>query len=169
MNSLEDIFAWCDRAELLAPKDFPPTLPASAEILGAPEWYAFEHKAWPLGEKIRQAFSATRQLRKNEAIQDRIMRVVENRNLRRGRQSFVMALAHSGAAKMSRRLVAFLDDPDIDGHIVDALLKMRSYEFTEQVRPLLKADQPWIRRKATQYLEKARIQEAQQVMDVNRS
>jgi len=156
MKTGDDILAACDKAEGLAPDRYPPTLPAKKEPLGAPDWYPFEHEAWPIGEKIRQSLAAAPRLKKDEAIQERIVRVIENRNLRRGRQSFVMALAHSAAAKMKVRIAPFLSDPDIDGHVVDALLKMRAFEFAAEVRPLLESDRTWIRKKAKQYLERAK-------------
>jgi hypothetical protein len=154
MNS-QEIISLCDRAEALAPQELPPTLSAKSDLLGAPEWYQFERDSWPIGEKIRQALAATPSLKKNEAIQERIIRVVENRNLRRGRQSFVMALAYAAAANISGRLVPFLSDPDIDGQVVNTLLKMRAMDFSAQVRPLLQSDKSWIRKEAKRYLERA--------------
>jgi len=55
-KSEEEVLAACDDALRLAPTQWPPTLPASKELLGAPEWYPFEHEAWGIGESIRRGF-----------------------------------------------------------------------------------------------------------------
>jgi hypothetical protein len=31
---------------------YPATLPASKELLGAPEWHPFEHAVWPIAELL---------------------------------------------------------------------------------------------------------------------
>jgi hypothetical protein len=56
LASEEEILAACGEAIRLAPAEFPPNLPPSKELFGAPEWYPFENQAWPIGESIRQAF-----------------------------------------------------------------------------------------------------------------
>src|SRR5215510_3477801 len=59
----QDVINACERALKLAPEAYPPTLPASPGLLGAPEWYPFEIEVWPIGEDIRQAFSRNRKLK----------------------------------------------------------------------------------------------------------
>jgi hypothetical protein len=156
MKTEDEIFSACAAAEALAPKEFPPTLPPNPKLHGAPDWYSFEHGAWPIGEKIRQASVATPSLKKNKRIQLRIAKVIENRNLRRGRQPFVMSLAHVAAAEMKDKIAPFLSDPDIDGQVVDSLHKMKCFEFTREVSTLLESDKTWIKNKAMQYLKNAK-------------
>ena len=60
----EQVLAACGEAIRLAPTEFPPTLPPSKELSGAPEWYPFERQAWPIGESIRQAFAKNPKLKK---------------------------------------------------------------------------------------------------------
>ncbi len=97
LRSEEDILAACERALALAPADYPPTLPTSPDLAGAPEWYPFEYDAWAIGEAVRQAFSRTPLLKKNRPVQKKVIEVTTCRNLRRGRQSFIMALGFVAA------------------------------------------------------------------------
>jgi len=151
-QSAEEIGAACRSVVALAPATYPPDLPSTPELREAPAWYKFEHAAWPIGEAIRQSFKQTPRLKRNAALLSAIVGVIECRNLRRGRQSFVMALAFKAAAPVAGRLVPFLADPDIDGQVVDTLLKMRAGGYAQQVRPLMNANHAWIRSLARQYL-----------------
>jgi hypothetical protein len=152
--SEDDILAICDKALSIAPSSFPPTLRPVKELAGAPEWHAFEHAAWPLGESIRQAFSGDRRLRRKANLLARVAEVATCRNLRRGRQSFIMALGFVDAVGHASALSAFLADTDVNGHIVDTLLKMKAGGYVQVVCPLLQSDKAWIRRLAKKYVDR---------------
>jgi hypothetical protein len=153
-SSKEEILAACEKALSLAPREYPPTLPPSRELFGASDWYPFEHEAWHIGEKIRQAFVAKPSIRKDREIIQRVLQVALCRNLRRGRQSFIMLLGFVAAKPFADNLAPYLQDKDVAGHVLDTLLKMRVPEFATEVSPLLKADQTWIRNLAKKYLER---------------
>ena len=51
-------------------------------------------------------------------------------------------------------LVPYLKDADVDGHVVDASLKMKEPGFADRVAPLTRADKAWIRGLARKYLER---------------
>ena len=154
LASEDDILAACDEALSMAPSSFPPTLPPAKELLGAPQWYAFEYAAWPLGEGIRQAFSKDRRLRRKANLLAKVAEVATCRNLRRGRQSFVMALGFVDAAGHANALSEFLADPDVDGQVVDTLLKMRTPDYVRAVAPLLQSNKAFVRRLAKRYVER---------------
>jgi hypothetical protein len=65
-----------------------------------------------------------------------------------------MSLGFVAAAPMAVRLVRFLGDKDIDGQVIDALLKMRVRGFVTEVSPLMKAEKTWIRNLATRYVQR---------------
>ena len=136
----------------MAPSEFSPTLPTKEGLLGAPGWYSFEHEAWPIGESIRQSFQKTPKLKRDGGALEAVMRVVEQPNLRRGRQSFVMALGFKAASPFASRMARFLVDQDNDGQVVDTLLKMRAPGFVNAVRPLLGDTHTWIRNLAKRYV-----------------
>jgi hypothetical protein len=152
-ESTKQVSAACQRAISLAPSDWPPTLTPSNDLWGAPAWYPFEWEAWPIGESIRHAFVKNRRLRRPEIFRS-VVQVTECPNLRRGRQSFVMALGFSEAREFAPRLVSLLDDPDVAGHVVHTLLKMKAAGYGPAVKPLIDCDTAWIRRLAKRYVKR---------------
>ncbi len=152
--SAEEIFAACEKALSLASAEYPPTLPPSKELSGAPEWYAFEHEAWPIGESIRRALLQNPKLKKNGAILEKVLEVASCRNLRRGRQPFIMALGFVAARQYAKTLSPSLRDQDVAGQVLYTLLKMKAQGFVPEVEPLLQSDKTWIRNLAKKYLSR---------------
>src|SRR5262249_49105875 len=125
-QTVDEIHEACKLARSMAPGEYPPDLPCEPELLGAPAWYPFETRAWPIGERIRQSFKEHPKLKRDQNVICEVMEVIECVNLRRGRQSFVMSLGFTGASAMAARLGRFLGDRDIDGHVISTLLKMKA-------------------------------------------
>lgn len=148
------IFAACEHALRLAPAEYPKTLSSYKEFAGAPEWYSFEQDAWPIGESIRRAFVENPKLKRKDAVLAKIVEVARCRNLRRGRQSFVMALGFVAARNYAEALVPFLSDPDVNGQVLFTLIKMKAPGFAREVTPLLLSNQTWIRRLAKKYIDR---------------
>jgi len=65
-----------------------------------------------------------------------------------------MAIGFVAACHVASSLVAFLNDTDVDGQVVDALLKMRAGGFGHDVAPLVQSNKAWIRRLAKKYVER---------------
>lgn len=147
-----DVLAACDQALALAPPYWPADLPPGEYTGGEPEWYPFEREAWRIGETIRACLTASRSLRRDPAVLAAVQRVASACNLRRGRQSFVMALAFPAASGCAKEIGALLEDADVCGHAADTLLKMKADGFEAGVRPLLASRHGWIRRIAQKYL-----------------
>ncbi len=154
MSPKEKVIAACDRALSFAPSEYPPDLPSSEELLGAPEWYSFEGRVWEIGEHIRSQLQSNPNLKADMGILNKIISVIQCRNLRRGRQSFVLLLGFKGANNYADEIAHFLNDPDVAGHALDALLKMRVAGYASRVEALLESKQTWIRNKAKTYLER---------------
>ncbi len=140
----------CDRALRLAPDEYPPT-PSPNQQHGAPEWYRFEHEAWKIGESLRQAFQKSRRLKNQPSILEKVIEVALCRNLRRGRQSFILALGFAAAKPYASLLTPLLSDEDVNGQVVSTLLKMKADEFANEVMPLVNAKKTWIRHLAERY------------------
>ncbi len=151
---MENLLIVLDKAILLAPLEFPEDLSSKKELLGNSEWYDFEYKAWKIGENIRQFLLQNPKLKKDKNILNKILEVIKTVNLRRGRQSFVLLLGFVGAKSFAPEIVSFLDDKDIDGYILDTLLKMKAEGFAEKVKPLLNSEATWIRKLAKKYCER---------------
>jgi hypothetical protein len=71
----------------------------------------------------------------------------------RGRQSWVLLFAYKPCASWAAELVKLLPDPDIEGHVVSALDKIKAPGFSEQISPYQDSKLTWIRKKAKRYLE----------------
>jgi hypothetical protein len=153
-TSPDAVIAACTAAKALAPAEVPPDQPPDPTLNGVPAWYRFEWDAWPMGEAIRQSFQSTPSLKRDRRVLDAVLDVVRHRQLRRGRQSFVMALGFAGAAAYAPALAELLVDPDVDGQVLDTLLKMRVAGYGEVVAPLLDARHAWIRKLARRYLDR---------------
>lgn len=153
-TSSQDVIAACAAAKALGPAEVPPDLPPDPKLNGVPGWCGFEWDAWPVGEAIRQSFQTTPSLKRDRRVLDAVLGVVRHRPLRRGRQSFVMALGFTGAATYAPALAEFLSDPDIDGQVLDTLLRMRAAGYGGAVAPLLEDRHAWIRKLARRYLDR---------------
>lgn len=152
--SAQEILEACESALRLAPVEYPPTLPPSKELFGAPGWYDFEYESWRIGESVRRAFVDNPKLKKNDALLRKVLEVATCRNLRRGRQSFIMALGFVAAQQHASTLSQFLNDPDVNGQAIYTLIKMKAPSFARNVEPLLGSEKTWIRNLAKKYLSR---------------
>ncbi len=152
IESKADLAELCRRTLESAPGAVPPDLPIDSKA-GAPEWYDFEHRAWEAGEHVRQAFSRNRTWKKDAALREQVLEVAVHRQLRRGRQAWVMALGFVDAHELAPGLAVFLSDPDVEGQIVDTLIRMRAGDFSDRVWPLTNHEQAWVRKLARRYLK----------------
>jgi hypothetical protein len=152
--SEDEVSAACAEALALAPPAWPITLPRSPQLKGAAEWYEFEHHAWEIGESVRRAFAKNRRFKTNRALLTKVAEAATCRNLRRGRQSFVMALGFVAARQYAPALAEYVNDPDVGGQVVDTLLKMRVPGYARMIGSLLRSEKAWIRRLAGRYVER---------------
>jgi hypothetical protein len=153
-NPKEEVLNACARALSFAPAEYPADLPTREGLFGAPEWYSFECKAWEIGENIRHQLMGKPKVKANTALLGRIISVIQCRNLRRGRQSFVLLIGFKGASGYADEIARLLSDPDVNGHALDTLLKMRVAGYASKVEALLESEHTWIRKKAKTYLER---------------
>jgi hypothetical protein len=65
-----------------------------------------------------------------------------------------MALGFVAARRYAEALAPFLNDKDVDGQVLDTLIKMKSPGFTQEANSLLHSDKIWIRRLAKKYLDR---------------
>jgi hypothetical protein len=65
-----------------------------------------------------------------------------------------MALGFVSARHYAELLAEFLDDPDVDGHVLRTLFKMRASGFAREAKLLLHSDKSWKRRWAKKYLDR---------------
>jgi hypothetical protein len=138
-----------------APSRVPHDLPPSEHSSGQPAWHPIEHDIWAEGEALRQYRNRSPRAFADPLVIDAVLKIIECRAFRRGRQSFVMLLETPRARQFAARLAPLLSDPDIAGHVLTALLRMRALEYSALVRPLTQSPFAWVRRRATAYLARA--------------
>lgn len=158
--SATEIVASLSALLLSAPSDVPQDLPAGPQSSRQPAWHPIEYEVWAQGESLRLYLSTSPRMYSDPSVIDAILKIVEARAFRRGRQSFVMLLETPRARRFASRLAPFLADPDIAGHVLTALLRMRAHEYSELVRPLTSGRFAWVRRRAKSYLARATQPEA---------
>jgi hypothetical protein len=66
----------------------------------------------------------------------------------------VKALGFVSARHYAARLAVFLGDPDVNGQVLDTLIKMKTPGYAHEVSLLLHSDKTWIRRLAEKYLDR---------------
>lgn len=140
--------------ESLIPLTWEPHLPPNNLLPNVPEWYSFERTIWQKGEVIRQLLIGQKRIRTLPIILDKIFEIATNRNIKRGRQPFVMLLGNTDSKKYGAELISQLDDPFVYGHIIDAIYKMKAPEFAEIIKPYCNDKETWIRNIAKKYIEK---------------
>jgi len=65
-----------------------------------------------------------------------------------------MALGFVAAREFADTVAPFLSDPDVEGQVLDTLIKMKAPGYTQQAVSLLHSDKAWIRRLAKKYVDR---------------
>ena len=142
------------KAEATIPRELMSDLPHGKYTSGAPEWYSFEHSIWAIGEDIRQLLLKSQSLRKDVEIQRSILRIATDPKAKRGRQSFIMLLGYVTCAHFAPQMADQLLDPQVCGHAIDTLTKMKCADYADAIEPFTRDETTWIRTKAKQYMER---------------
>jgi len=122
-------------------------------VRGAADWHGYEMRIWELSEAIREYLKRKRTLRGQCEILDAIADVVKEPRFGKGRQNFVLILAQYGGSSYASTIAWALDDPEIMGHAVKALAKLREPGYSERIEEILKHSRVgWIRSAAKSYL-----------------
>jgi len=113
----------------------------------------FENSIWGLGEGIRQILVKFPKLRKDKELQKEIVDICLNKFSGRGRESFLMLLSKS-FEEYASQIITQIDDINVTGHVISAMLTMQAAGYTEQIKPFINHKMPWIRKSALRYVEK---------------
>jgi len=122
-------------------------------VRGAADWYGYEMRIWELSEAIREYLKKKRTLRGQCGVLDAIADVVKESRFGKGRQNCVLILAQYGGPLYASTIAWALDDPEIMGHAVKALAKLREPGYSERIEGILEHSRVgWIRTAARNYL-----------------
>ena len=143
-------------AEASLPPENLPELPPGRFTQGEPDWYPFEGEIWRIGESIRQLMNEQPKLRGDRELLSGFLRIARDPRGKRGRQSFVLLFAYKPCAPFASELIEEIEDPNVCGHVIDALLKMKVPGFVDRIQPFASHTRTWIRNKAKQYCARYR-------------
>jgi hypothetical protein len=142
-----------ERAEGLIPAEQISDLPPMDQAPGVPGWHSFELELWRIGEEIRQIMNSATGLRKDEAIYSRLIRIAADQKAKRGRQSFVLLFCYRPCASWASSIADLIADPDVAGHAILALYKMKARGYSDMIKPLAYAKMTWISKEANRDLD----------------
>ncbi len=117
------------------------------------EWYHYEMNLWQKGEEIRHLLKNSKK-HPSEVQINRILEICLNQEGKKGRQSFVLLLGRKQFASYASRITTLLDDPDVNGQVIDTLYKMGVSDYVDEMKAFLNHDKTWIRNCAKKYVEK---------------
>jgi hypothetical protein len=118
------------------------------------EWYAFEYEIWNIGEQISRLLSENKNYKLNEAQAKYIVEIATNPCAKGGRQSFVMLLGYKKYQCYADEIASQIEDPNISGHVIDTLLKMRVPGYAGIIKPFTTSKLTWIKNTAKKYIER---------------
>ena len=150
----EKIFQLINEAESLTPSALEKDLPSMEGFPDIPSWHDYESKIWKIGEEIRQIIINNKNLRKDDSINESILKFCLNRNAKRGRESFLMLLWYKHNKKYAPRLMPLINDQYVNGHLIEGLNKMQVSGYLKEVMPFTNHDKSWIKKQAKKYVEK---------------
>jgi hypothetical protein len=124
-------------------------------VAGGPDWLGCESATWQLSEKIRFFLKERRDLGKTGALMDAIETIIADRRYQKGRQNFVLIMGAYGSDRYVETLKELIDDPDVVGHVVNALIKLKVAGCDEAMTHIAQASEyAWIRTAAKTYLKR---------------
>lgn len=140
------------RVEKLIPKVPEPDLPPIKLNPYIPDWHAFEHEIWRLGDDLRLLIKENQALKRDDKLFQQILRICTNRNAKRGRQSFIMLLGSKQFSRFAANLITQLDDEFVEGYVIATIQKMHAAGFESEIKPFTEHKHAWIRNAAKKYL-----------------
>ena len=150
----EKILELIKKAESLTPKNIEEDLKPMDGVPVVPSWHKYESDIWEIGEEIRQIITTKKSLRKDNEINELIINFCQNRNSKRGRQSFILLLGYKDLSGYASKLINMVNDKFVYGQIIDTIYKMRAGGYDKEIRPFLNDKNTWIKNLAKKYIEK---------------
>jgi HEAT repeat protein len=108
----------------------------------------------PAGEGYGWVVGNALEVLGDDSVFDELAALAADRRYGRARQMVVLALGKSKRPEAADVLLALTDDPDVDGHAVSALAKLRVPAARDVFQRKLSDDRGWVRREAKRALAK---------------
>ncbi|HBO33790.1 MAG TPA: hypothetical protein DD636_03485 [Anaerolineaceae bacterium] len=105
-------------------------------------------------DSLKWAIGNTMAVIANDAVLDDIIKIIDDEENDQSREMFVVSLGNMKDPKVVPYLVKLLDHPDLAGHALVALNKLKAVETIEAVRRLENHPRTWIRNEAKKTVRK---------------
>lgn len=119
---------------------------------GAPVWFEYEHRIWDLGETVR-TYLKSQSLGAKEGVLEAAVKIIDNPKYGKGRQSFASLIGDFGGGAYGELLAFHLNDPEIGGHCLKAMLKSKIRGHTSKAEEILSKSRGWIKAVAKKYID----------------
>lgn len=106
----------------------------------------------PTGLGVRWAAGNALDVTWSDDYFDELVGLARDRSFGRSREMLVLGLARSKRAEAADVLVDLLDDPDVNGHAVKALRKVKTHAARVGLERMLGDDRAWVRKEAQRAL-----------------
>jgi len=107
-----------------------------------------------LNDSNRWAIGNTMAVIANDEVLEDIIKIVDDEKNGQSREMFVVSLSNMKDPKVVPYLVKLLDHPELAGHALVALNKLKAVETIEAVRRLENHPRTWIRNEAKKTVRK---------------
>ena len=122
---------------------------------GAPDWSTYESMIWSISEKVRPVLHARHDLRGQSIVMDAVCGVATDLRYQKGRQNWVLLVGQYGHLAHAAGLSGTIEDPDVSGHVIKALTRLKAPGHADAVsRVLGTASAAWVRNAAKTYLSR---------------
>lgn len=115
-------------------------------------WHDYELKIWKLGEDLRILFKKDKKLKNSILIQQNIEKIALNKKYGKGRESFVLLIGEIKAISCIQTLVELLTDPEVRGHAIISLTKLRAKGMENEINQIFLSSKGWIKNAAKKYV-----------------
>lgn len=123
-----------------------------AGVDGAPDWLGFESALWKLSEKLRPLIASRKEWREGSAVLDALTSICVDRRNGKGRQNMVLMLGEFGGASTANVIGSLLNDSQVQGHAIKALIRLKDPTNRAVVEQLLPTLTGWMKSAAKKYL-----------------
>jgi hypothetical protein len=125
-----------------------------AQNTTAPELLIVEFRKAASDDLLQWAIGNALSVVADDRVLDDIIELVENKAYGIARQMLAISLGNMKSPKAVSVLIELLNDPDVDGHAIMALGKLKSKEARSEIERFITHPNTWIRKEAKKALAK---------------
>jgi HEAT repeat protein len=118
------------------------------------EFKSAQERWGPAGEGLAWAVGNALEVLADDSMFPELVELASDSRYGRARQMIVLALGKSKRPEAVQVLMGLVDDPEVDGHAISALAKLKAPAAREAFESKLDDERAWVRREARKALTK---------------